>query len=209
MAQAQELAQFVSRHFPKDFKGVYVDVGAGFPKELSNSLQFRERGWEVIAVEPQPQMCAQFRELGYPILEFACSATDLGEVDFEICNYAGGMGGSAFKVLDPASRVDYQIMPIKVQAYTLTTLLKKYYPEVPHIDILDIDVEYSEIDVLRGLDFSTYMPTLMCIENLPYDDLYHNPNQEAVRIFCKERGYQCAMVHEYNEYWILEEKTNE
>jgi FkbM family methyltransferase len=202
MPQQNTIYEFITSYFPKDFKGVYVDVGAGYPDLMSNSTQFRHLGWTIIAIEPQPAMCDAFRKKGYKIIQYACSDTDAGEVDFEICDYAGGLGGSAFRVLDEQSRIDYKITPIKVRAYTLTTILSDIHPEIDHIDVLDIDVEYSELAVLKGLDFERYSPTVMSIENLPYDNLYHNPYQKEVREFCIEKKYNLVQTVENNEYWI-------
>ena len=202
MTQQDKILEYSNSHFGKDYKGVYVDVGAGYPDTLSNSQQFRNFGWEVIAIEPQPGMCELFKKIGYPILQYACSDTDQGEVDFEICDYAGGMGGSAFKVLDKQSRIDYKITPIKVKAYTLTTILSDVHPEIEHIDILDVDVEYSELKVLQGLDFDKYNPTVMTIENLPYDNLFHNPYQKQVRKFCISKGYKLVETFDHNDYWV-------
>jgi FkbM family methyltransferase len=194
--------KFVTSHFPRDFKGVYVDVGAGYPESFSNSFQFRSLGWKIIAIEPQPNMCDAFRAKGYPIIQYACSDKDEGEVDFEVCGYAGGLGGSAFKVLDPQSRINYEITPIKVKAYTLTTILSDIHSEVEHIDVLDIDVEYSELKVLQGLDFEKYDPTVMSVENLPWNDVWHNPYIKELREFCISKGYKLVNTIEYNEYWI-------
>ena len=200
--QQTALPKFTNKFFPKNFKGIYVDVGAGYPEFYSNSLHYRNNGWKVIAIEPQPSMCKEYRDRGYPILQYACSNKDSGEVDFEICDYAGGLGASAFRVLDEASRVQYTITPIKVEAYTLTKILTDNHPEITHIDILDVDVEYSELQVLQGLDFEKYNPSLLSIENLPYDDLFHNPYQKEVREFCESKGYKLVQTIEYNEYWI-------
>lgn len=202
MNQQQKILDFAIKYFEKDFKGVYVDVGAGYPDALSNSEQFRSLGWKVIAIEPQPGMCDAFRAKEYPIIQYACSDKDEGEVDFEICAYASGMGGSAFKVLDEQSRIDYKITPIKVGAYTLTTILGDIHSEVKHIDILDVDVEYSELKVLQGLDFEKYNPTVMTIENLPWNGVWHNPYIEELREFCISKGYKLVDTVEHNEYWI-------
>jgi len=200
--QQAQVGNFAKEHFGEKFKGVYVDVGAGYPDIFSNSEQFRKLGWQVVAIEPQPDMCKMFRKKGYSILQYACTNEDKGEVDFEICDYAGGMGGSAFKVLDKQSRKDYEITSIKVKAYTLTTILSDVHSEIDHIDILDVDVEYSELQVLQGLDFDKYDPATIVVENLPFDDLFHNPYQKEVREFCISKGYKLINTLEYTEYWV-------
>jgi FkbM family methyltransferase len=191
---------FAASYFPKDFKGVYVDVGAGFPEFWSNSIYFRKLGWEIIAIEPQPHMCAEFRRLGYPILEYACASTDIGQTDFEICDILGGLSASAFRVLDVATRAKATLTPIKVEALTLNTILERHHPELKHIDILDVDVEYSELDVLKGLDFNKYNPAVLIIENLPTDTgLYANPHRAELYEYYKTLGYKIVDRADFNE----------
>jgi predicted RNA methylase len=60
-------------------RGVFVDVGAAGPDFLSMSAMYRDLGWRVIAVEPNPDFCEAHRAAGNEVLEFACSDRDEGE----------------------------------------------------------------------------------------------------------------------------------
>jgi FkbM family methyltransferase len=180
--------------------GIYVDVGAGHPEIISNSFHFRNLGWDIVAIEPQKALCDEFRARGYPILELACASTDIGETDFEILDYYMGMGGSAFRVLDPQP-AERAITKVKVMAYTLNTILEKYRPDIKHIDVLDIDTEYSELDILKGFDIEKYSPTVLVIENLPTDSgIWCSPFRDQLYEYYNQIGYKIvAKAGVYNE----------
>ena len=69
------------RNLPQG-KGVLVEVGAARPDYLSIGASFREVGWRVIAIEPNPEFCAMHRALGLEVLQYACSDEDRDGVDF-------------------------------------------------------------------------------------------------------------------------------
>jgi len=187
----------VASFFPAGYQGTYVDVGAGYPVYYSNSHYFRELGWQIIAVEPQPLMCQAFRQMGYEVLEYACAAIDKGEVDFQILDNTQGLAGSAFKVLD--DHPPESIRTIKVQAYTLDTLLARHYPKLTRIDVLDIDVEYYELEVLAGFDIELWRPRVLVIENLPNSGAWRNLNYERLHKYYRRHGYRIAAVAGFNE----------
>jgi len=191
-------ASFAAHLFPDDYKGVYVDIGAGFPEWYSNSFPFRALGWTVIAIEPQPKMCAEFAKRGLDVLQFACSDQDKGLVDFEILNNTSGLAGSAFKVLD--DHPQSLISTIRVKARSLTSLMDEFYPDIARIDILDIDVEYYELEVLRGVDFARFQPTVLLIENLPSDTgVWLNPHRDELYAFYEEIEYEIVGRAGFNE----------
>ena len=76
MASNAEIAEMLKAYFPEDYKGTLVEVGAGHPINISFSLHFRPLGWDIVSIEPIPEHCEEFRKMGLPILQFACSKTD-------------------------------------------------------------------------------------------------------------------------------------
>ena len=196
------LATFVNISVP----GVYVDVGAGDPTGMyNNSTIFRASGWKIISIEPNPRMCNDFRNLGYEVCQYAAYARDLGKTTFEVHNSHGGMGGSCLNSADfkdsPANiqkLIDCgYITLIETEALTLNTILARHYPEVNHINILDVDVEYYELQVLAGLDFKKYSPDVMIIENLGNTTKYHD--------YYKQIGYKLVATAGINDILMSDE----
>jgi FkbM family methyltransferase len=172
-----DIDEVIYERFFAGEKGVFVDVGAATPDFLSISAHYRELGWRVIAVEPNPEFCELQRRAGVESLQYACGDHDEDDVDFTLVNqhgqdYLGGkVSYESFSSLgikkeyaDLKSGLDER--RIKVKMRRLDRLLRECTPPVEHIDILSIDVEGWEMEVLDGLDMSKLRPRVLIIENL-------------------------------------------
>lgn len=164
------------------YKGVIVEVGAAGPQLLSVSRHFRENGWRVVAVEPNPKFCGLHRDAGFEVLQFACGDHDEDDVDFEVVYQPAEHKGvqvtyesfSALKVDERYRRLNPSIVSttIKVDLRRLDTILAEHAPDVASIDILSVDVEGWELAVMRGLSVDRYRPTVVVLENLIGDAAY-------------------------------------
>lgn len=180
------------RFFPSTRQGVFVDVGAARPDYLSVSAIFRERGWRIISIEPNPAFCELHRQRGYDVLEYACGERDEDGVPFFVVDshgqeYATGqVSFESFSSLGiPPSyrslKADLDQREIRVRMRRLDRILAEHASDVETIDILSIDVEGWELEVLNGLSVSRYKPKVMVIENL------FDSRQYRTRL--KELGY--------------------
>jgi FkbM family methyltransferase len=168
----------------RSYRGVFVEVGAGDPSYLSISKHFRESGWNVISIEPNPYFVKLHREAGNTVLEFACGDKDKDNIEFEIAHpkIFGAFGQvtyesfsaikvkEAYKQRDPIYYAEMRVEKIRVNMRRLDTLLREIGAE--HIDILTVDVEGWELEVLSGLSFDLYAPKLLVVENWLRDKNY-------------------------------------
>ena len=116
-----------------------VEVGAAGPEYLSISRHFRESGWRVLAVEPNPEFCGLHRRAGFDVLQYACGDHDENDVDFEVvyqpAEYKGGRvtyeSFSALKVMDSyrALKPDIKTRTIKGNLRCLDTILVEHAPD--------------------------------------------------------------------------------
>ncbi len=96
MAAEKDIDEVIQKQFsPGVVSGVLVEVGAAKPDYLSVGASFRNLGWKVISIEPNPNFCALHRAMGYEILQYACSDTDAEDVAFFVVatkdqHYLGG-----------------------------------------------------------------------------------------------------------------------
>ena len=170
--------QIRNAFFPDySYRGVFVDVGAAGPEFLSMSLHFRENGWRVIGIEPNPEFCKLHQEKGYEILQYACGDHDEDDVEFFVVNskgaaYNGGkVSYESFSSLGLKNsyaglKKDIDQQKITVQLRRLDTILETHAPDVKEIDIISIDVEGWELEVIAGLSTAKYRPRVLIIENL-------------------------------------------
>ena len=167
--------------FPNKTDGVLVEVGAARPDYLSISAIFREKGWKILAVEPNPDFCELHKARGYDVLEYACSDEDRDNVDFTVVDsqgvdYLGGKVsaesisslGIKDEFLELYSRLEGRATTktISVTVRKLDTILAKHAPEVQSVQLVCVDVEGWELSVLRGFSLEKYRPDVVILENL-------------------------------------------
>jgi FkbM family methyltransferase len=169
-----------------------IEVGAAGPTFLSMSRHFRESGWTVLAIEPNPHFIAQHAAAGLNVLPFACGDRDADGVDFEMVHqpvaYAGGEisyeSFSALKVTAGYREHNPSISTttIKVNLRRLDTILRDC--GVRAVDLLSVDVEGWELQVMDGL---TVNPSVVVLENFLRDPSY--------ALYMRRRGYYFYSEH--------------
>ena len=167
-------------------KGVFVDVGAGHPSYLSNTYFFEKNGWTGVCIDADP---TQYRLLKKERanVEWAAISSEEGQIEFS---------QSYFPTYSSAvSKDEYQGFlkipfkgTIQVPAFNLETILEKY--KIEEIDLLDIDVEGTEIEVWQTFDYEKHKPKVVIME---YQTLGLADNSEAIKNFFLKLPYQ--LVH--------------
>ncbi len=195
-----------ARFFSTAPTGVLVEVGAADPEYLSTSALYRDLGWTVLSVEPNPEFCQLHRARGHEVLQYACGDHDEDGVDFCLVDSGGAeyRGGnvshesfSSIAIKDTYADLmnsDLTVRKITVDLRRLDTLLAEHIPAIEHIDILSIDVEGWELEVLSGLDMDSFRPRVLIIENLFADDGY--------REYMRARGYELWRHVEPNDVYV-------
>ena len=147
--------------------GYYVEVGANDPSLLSNTRRFYDRGWHGISIEPDPRMYAR--------LAAARSRDTVLNIGVASTN-----GKASFYRLDPdtLSTFDYTayqralrefpgtrlVDVLELEVATLATICLLHVGPKQTIDFLSVDVEGTDLDVLRGNDWQITRPTLVLVE---------------------------------------------
>lgn len=165
--------------------GFLVEVGAAGPEKLSISALYRELGWRVVAVEPNPVFCQAWRDAGLEVLQYACADRDQDDVPFEVVDSHGTIyegvpvsfeSMSSLKIKDSYRTVHEEpdLRTIRVEVRRLDTLLAEHAPDVERIDLLAVDTEGWELEVLDGLSFQRYQPAVLIVENLFAETAYRD-----------------------------------
>lgn len=219
-----EIANVIFCYFPKDFNGIFVEVGAAHPVNISISFLFRPleeqkklwhfiqahkwdgyeppNKWQIISIEPNPEFCEEFKKMDLPILEYAACSEDKGQTDFRIspCPMSSSAlevrYGGDFPIENGAGGwwMAEDFKTVQVKALTLNTILKNHHPEIEKIDILIIDTEGWELDVLKGFDIIKFNPTVIVIENA-------NGNEEY-EPYMKSFGYKLDRCEAQDGFYI-------
>jgi len=189
--------------------GFYVDIGAFDGIFLSNTMTFEQQGWSGVCVEANSnyfKLCENYRPHSI-CLNVAC----VGDEDKKTIKfYKEAMGLFSGIEGDRESEVSqgYHQMgltwngfnEITVQASTLNAILNKHVLQGTEIDFISIDVEGTELDVLRGLDLTIFRPRVLVIEANTEDAV------RTLSIYMAKFGYMEARRMAVNIFYVENQK---
>lgn len=190
-------------YFPDyDYKGVFFDVGAYEPINISNSYHFEKNGWDVRCFEANTYRIPELKSLRSNVYNYAIYDVNKSEISFNVVHGCWGGGSLTAGVsaieLDEKYLVEFgrginKIETVTVPQKTLDTIIEEEI-KVEHIDILQIDVEGGELKVLKGLNIEKYKPTIILVE-----DIFNDQNLKS---YLSEHGYHCDKHILYNKYYV-------
>jgi FkbM family methyltransferase len=172
--------------------GVFVEAGANDGQTQSNTAYFaRHRGWRGLLVEPIPELAARCRaarpESAVENCALVAPDADGQPVPMTYCGLMSVVDGGWS---DPAAERAHvetgrQIQSLNtyqvdVPGRSLSALLDQH--NMPHIDLLSLDVEGFERQALEGLDLRRHQPRFILVEarfREEIDDLLL-PHYEAI-----------------------------
>ena len=174
--------------------GFFIETGANDPVIGSQTWHLEQKGWRGILVEPQPACAERLRQerKGSTVIQAACSSPEkTGEAPFYFAD-ASGLCGLEKHVDDPT--VVYKRSEM-VKVTTLDTILEN--AGNPAVDCVFIDVEGTELDVLKGFDLRKHHPALILIE-----DKVHNLAKHS---HLKRQGYKLVKRTGVNNWYVPKE----
>ena len=141
----------LERIFSKQFKGLYVDVGAHHPVRFSNTYNLHQKGWAGINIEPNPEAIKVFKKMRPKDVNLNVAISNLKNT----CNYykfkEPALNTTDIKIVKMREKQGYKcIKKINVPTQTLNQVLSKFCKKNSSIDLLKIDVEGKELDVLKS-----------------------------------------------------------
>src|SRR5262249_18022634 len=166
--------------------GIFVDVGAGHPIYLSNTYFFEKNGWAGICIDADPHQYETLKKERTNV-EWAAIATEEGEIEFSQAyfpTYSSTVRKEKYKGF---AKITFN-KTIRVPSFKLETILEKY--SIGSIDILDIDVEGTELDVWETFNYEKHKPKVVIIE---YYTFGLSDNSKNIRDFFSNLPYK--LVH--------------
>jgi FkbM family methyltransferase len=155
--------------FPHDYKGVCIEVGAYNGVSLSNTYYFEKKGWRCLCIEPITSAFEKCKSIRKECYQCCISDNDKEDATFNIFHLHDNL--CAISSLEPDERLieshkhlitQNSTQTVKVRG--LTSLMDELnFPR--EIDFISIDTENTELDVLKGIDFTKYNIRYLVIEN--------------------------------------------
>jgi len=143
---------------PEPYSGKYIDIGAGYPEEISNTYHYYMKGWRGICVEPNTTWNEEWKTKrpGDILINAVVTDTDCESVTM----YDNGMEGS---FVGKSRKELGEVPPFTAPGVKLMTLLDTY-PGFESPDFFSLDVDSGENKVLSTVDFTIFKPKLIVIE---------------------------------------------
>jgi len=164
--------------------GTYVDVGAAHPRLGSNTYFLYRRGWQGTLIEPNPESAQALRKARPRdrVIEAAAGATS-GTAQFTIfqSDYLSSIDPAVTQERAEAGEVVASILEVPV--VTLSDL--DLHADPSHPCLLSIDCEGADLEVLRGNNWNTFTPRVICVE----EPAATMSSPTEIRGFLEGRGY--------------------
>jgi FkbM family methyltransferase len=202
----------LSRAFP-GASGFYVDVGANDPDIDSVTRAFYERGWSGINIEPLSVNSALLRKRRRRDVNLEIAVGDReGEITFYEIGKWHGYSTTDAAIAEQHRRDGLKVVEHKVPLRTLGAVLDEHAAG-RGIDFLKIDVEGTELAVLRGADLRRHRPKVIVLESkMPVtinmvDRVDEVPDRvEEYSAFLAPLAYRFAYHDGLNAFFVADEQ---
>jgi FkbM family methyltransferase len=170
----------------------FVDIGANDGISFSNTRRFSRLGAEGVCFEPEKtnyRRCWLFNAF-FPKVRVVCGAVGASHSRGRV--HSMGYKGLLSSVTPSACDVGRSSAVVIIDSLNnwLTRLKRK-----KSVDIISIDVEGSELEVLRGIDFDEFEAKAWVIET-------DKVSVDEVNSFLKPAGYFPVLSNGLNTIWL-------
>lgn len=194
--------RYIVEHIKLPEKGVFVDIGSGHPIYLSNTYFFEKNGWKGVCIDADINQVKLLKAKRSNV-EWTAISSEEGEIKF----YESFLPELSTTV----HKDEYQGVikipfkdTVRVPSFKLETILDKY--NIGVIDILDIDVEGTELEVWKTFDYEKHYPKVVIIE---YYSLGLANNSEKIKDFFSKLPYKLVHTTCSNFIFVNQDHTSE
>ena len=146
-------------------KGFYLDIGAYHPVQRSVTKRLYDAGWSGICIDISRESIRLFEEhRPRDIAVCAAAGRERGEItayyledDISILNTTDP--AEAARLIKSGAKIREDKVPVK----TVDEIMDEHAPATK-IDVMNIDVQRTELDVLAGISCDRYAPTVIAVE---------------------------------------------
>ncbi len=147
---------FIGRLLKSINNGKYVDVGCYHPFKGSLTAELYKKNWSGINIDLSKTSIDLFNMVRKKDINLNCAISKFNGDTFYFQNGKINQQNSLIKSNNDQIKVH-------INCYTLNSVLKRY--GLNQFDYLNVDVEGTELDVIKGIDLKKYRPKLITIEN--------------------------------------------
>ena len=203
----------IQQIFKSQKKGIYIDIGCGHPIKNNNTYLLNKKGWSGINIDLDNDNIELFKIYRPNDLNICAAISDeIKETDLFFYH-----SRSALNTIDKKT-ANYQKAKVtsvnKIKTTTLNNVLDESIYNSSNIDFLSIDVEGSELSVLKNFNFHKFKPKVIVVEYLDLSlkkleiknlSIQHAMNSEICKLIISKNYTLANMIHSdlvfiYNDF---------
>ena len=151
--------------FKHQKNGFYLDIGCGHPIKNNNTYLLNKKGWSGINIDLDEVNIDLFNSYRKKDVNLAIAVSDKeGETDLYFYH-----SKSALNTINKEN-ADFQKAKVsaikKIKTQTINKIIENSPFKDRKIDFLSLDVEGSELTILKNFDFTKYSPKVIVVEYL-------------------------------------------
>ena len=151
--------------FKNQKNGFYLDIGCGHPIKNNNTYLLNKKGWRGINIDLDEENIDLFNSYRKKDVNLATAVSDKeGETDLYFYH-----NKSALNTISKVN-ADFQKAKVsaikKIKTQTINKIIENSPFKDRKIDFLSVDVEGSELAILKNFDFAKYSPKVIVVEYL-------------------------------------------
>ena len=203
----------IQQIFKSQKKGIYIDIGCGHPIKNNNTYLLNKKGWSGINIDLDIDNIELFKIYRPKDLNICAAISDeIKETDLFFYH-----SRSALNTIDKKT-ANYQKAKVtsvkKIKTITLNNVLDESIYNSSNIDFLSIDVEGSELSVLKNFNFHKFKPKVIVVEYLDLSlnkleiknlSIQNAMNSEIYKLIISKNYTLANMIHSdlvfiYNDF---------
>ena len=203
----------IQQIFKSQKKGIYIDIGCGHPIKNNNTYLLNKKGWSGINIDLDVNNIELFKIYRPKDLNICAAISDeIKETDLFFYH-----SKSALNTIDKKT-ANYQKAKVtsvkKIKTTTLNDVLDESIYKWSNIDFLSIDVEGSELSVLKNFNFHKFKPKVIVVEYLDLSlnkleiknlSIQNAMNSEIYKLIISKNYTLANMIHSdlvfiYNDF---------
>ena len=151
--------------FKNQKKGYYLDIGCAHPIKNNNTYLLYKKGWNGVNIDLDKENIDLFNSYRKRDFNVTAAVSDKeGEADLYFYHNKSALNTISKQNADFQKAKVSSIRKIKTQE--INKILENSPYKDKKIDFLSIDVEGSELSILKNFDFKKYSPKVIVVEYL-------------------------------------------
>ena len=196
--------------FHKNKKGMYLDVGCFHPIRQNNTYLMHKLGWRGINIDLNPLSIELFNVARPNDINICAALSSKKSTETVYFDHSLSSLNTISKehilFLKKAFGLN-KLEKRKIKTITLTSILKKN--KIRKIDFMNIDIEGSELKVLKTINFNYFDIKVICIEVLnQFFTKRSKINKDKIIKILKQNNYTLKFKTFANYVFIKNEKLN-